>query len=133
MTADFARERNLGIDIDTYESLMQAQKDRARSSSNFSSIIPESLSIDGSTIFLGYAEESAKSNILEIVSSSEKAVDGEINESEEGIIILDQTPFYAESGGQVGDTGQIKCHESIFEVQDTQKKGDHYLHLGFMK
>ena len=53
MTADFARERNLGIDIDTYESLMQAQKDRARSSSNFSSIIPESLSIDGSTIFLG--------------------------------------------------------------------------------
>ena len=63
---------------------------------------------------------------MEIVSSSEKAVDGEINESEEGIIILDQTPF-AESGGQVGDTGQIKCHESIFEVQDTQKKGDHYL------
>ena len=133
MTADFARERNLGIDIDTYESLMQAQKDRARSSSNFSSIIPESLSIDGSTIFLGYAEESAKSNILEIVSSSEKAVDGEINESEEGILILDQTPFYAESGGQVGDTGQIKFQESIFEVQDTQKKGDHYLHLGFMK
>ena len=133
MTADFARERNLGIDIDTYESLMQAQKDRARSSSNFSSIIPESLSIDGSTIFLGYAEESAKSNILEIVSSSEKAVDGEINESEEGILILDQTPFYAESGGQVGDTGQIKFQESIFEVQDTQKKGDHFLHLGFMK
>ena len=133
MTADFARERNLGIDIDTYESLMQAQKDRARSSSNFSSIIPESLSIDGSTIFLGYAEESAKSNILEIVSSSEKAVDGEINESQEGILILDQTPFYAESGGQVGDTGQIKFQESIFEVQDTQKKGDHYLHLGFMK
>ena len=122
MTADFARERNLGIDIDTYESLMQAQKDRARSSSNFSSIIPESLSIDGSTIFLGYAEESAKSNILEIVSSSEKAVDGEINESEEGILILDQTPFYAESGGQVGDTGQIKFHEVNFRGSRYPKK-----------
>ena len=68
--------------------------------------LSQSLSIDGSTIFLGYAEESAKSNILEIVSSSEKAVDGEINESEEGILILDQTPFYAESEA-AGDTGQL--------------------------
>ena len=131
MTADFARERNLTIDEDTYEVLMQKQKERARSSSNFNSIIPESLDIKGETDFLGYESYSSTSNVIEIISNSSSQE--EINEGEEALILLDQTPFYAESGGQVGDTGLIKSNNSIFEVYDTQKKGDHFLHLGHVK
>ena len=131
MTADFARERNLTIDEDTYEVLMQKQKERARSSSNFNSIIPESLDIKGETDFLGYETYSSTSNVIEIISNS--SFQEEINEGEEALILLDQTPFYAESGGQVGDTGLIKSNNSIFEVYDTQKKGDHFLHLGHVK
>jgi len=131
MTADFARERNLTIDEDTYEVLMQKQKERARSSSNFNSIIPESLDIRGETDFLGYESYSSTSNVIEIISNS--SFQEEINEGEEALILLDQTPFYAESGGQVGDTGLIKSNNSIFEVYDTQKKGDHFLHLGHVK
>ena len=131
MTADFARERNLTIDEDAYEVLMQKQKERARSSSNFNSIIPESLDIKGETDFLGYESYSSTSNVIEIISNSSSQE--EINEGEEALILLDQTPFYAESGGQVGDTGLIKSNNSIFEVYDTQKKGDHFLHLGHVK
>ena len=131
MTADFARERNLTIDEDTYEVLMQKQKERARSSSNFNSIIPESLDLKGETDFLGYESYSSTSNVIEIISNS--SFQEEINEGEEALILLDQTPFYAESGGQVGDTGLIKSNNSIFEVYDTQKKGDHFLHLGYVK
>ena len=131
MTADFARERDLTIDEDKYEVLMQKQKERARSSSNFNSIIPESLDIKGETDFLGYESYSSTSNVIEIISNSSSQE--EINEGEEALILLDQTPFYAESGGQVGDTGLIKSNNSIFEVYDTQKKGDHFLHLGHVK
>ena len=131
MTADFARERNLTIDEDKYKILMQEQKERARSSSNFNSIIPESLDVKGETDFLGYESYSSNSNVIEIISNSSSQE--EINEGEEALILLDQTPFYAESGGQVGDTGLIKSDNSIFEVYDTQKKGDHFLHLGHVK
>ena len=71
MTADFAREKNLTVDIDSYNSLMLEQKERARSSSSFNSIIPESLNIEGSTNFLGYESSSLSSNIIEIISNSD--------------------------------------------------------------
>ena len=133
MTADFAREKNLSIDMDSYNSLMLAQKDRARSSSNFSSIIPESLSIKGKTNFVGYESYLSNSKVMEIISDSIKGKINQLTEGEEGLIILDETPFYAESGGQVGDKGHIDSEGAIFEVYDTQKKGDHYLHLGYVK
>ena len=133
MTADFAREKNLSIDIDQYDSLMEEQKERARSSSSFNSIIPESLNIEGKTDFLGYESNSISSSILEIIPSSDVNNDGELSEDEEGMILLKETPFYAESGGQVGDKGLIKSNGSIFDVFDTQKKGDHFLHLGVVK
>ena len=131
MTADFARERNLTIDEDKYKILMQEQRERARSSSNFNSIIPESVDVKGETDFLGYESNSSNSNVIEIIANSSSQE--EINEGEEALILLDRTPFYAESGGQVGDTGFIKSKNSIFEVYDTQKKGDHFLHLGHVK
>ena len=133
MTADFAREKNLSIDIDQYDSLMEEQKERARSFSSFNSIIPESLNLEGKTDFLGYESNSISSSILEIIPSSDVNNDGELSEDEEGMILLKETPFYAESGGQVGDKGLIKSNGSIFDVFDTQKKGDHFLHLGVVK
>ena len=133
MTADFAREKNLTVDIDSYDSLMLEQKERARSSSSFNSIIPESLNIEGSTNFLGYESSSLSSNIIEIISNSDNHINGELTEEQEGLILLNETPFYAESGGQVGDIGFIKTSDSLFEVYDTQKKGDHFLHIGIVK
>ena len=133
MTADFAREKNLTVDIDSYDSLMLEQKERARSSSSFNSIIPESLNIEGSTNFLGYESSSLSSNIIEIISNSDNHINGELTEEQEGLILLNETPFYAESGGQVGDIGLIKTSDSLFEVYDTQKKGDHFLHIGIVK
>ena len=133
MTADFARERDLIVDLDEYEALMLEQKERARSSSNFNTLIPESLNIEGETAFLGYDTDSTSSKIVEIISSSEEVNKDELREGEEGLILLDKTPFYAESGGQVGDKGFIQSDNSLFEVHDTQKKGDQFLHLGHVK
>ena len=133
MTADFAREKNLTVDMDSYNSLMLEQKDRARSSSNFSSIIPESLEIQGRTNFVGYESHQSDAKIMEIISDSNKGKNNELKEGDDGLVILDETPFYAESGGQVGDKGLIESGDAIFEVHDTQKKGDHYLHLGHVK
>ncbi len=131
MTADFARERNLIVDMEMYDSLMLEQKERARSSGNFSSIIPESLNIEGATNFLGYESHVSDSNIVEIFSKTNTKE--EVNEGEEALLLLNQTPFYAESGGQIGDKGYIESADSIFEVYDTQKKGDHFLHIGHVK
>ena len=133
MTADFARERDLIVDLDEYEALMLEQKERARSSSNFNTLIPESLNIEGETAFLGYDTHSTSSKIVEIISSSEEGNKNELREGDEGLILLDETPFYAESGGQVGDKGFIQSDNSLFEVHDTQKKGDQFLHLGHVK
>jgi alanyl-tRNA synthetase len=133
MTADFARERSLSVDIKAYEALMLEQKERARSSSNFNTIIPESLSIEGETDFLGYDTYSTSSKIVEIISHSDTRNKDQLSEGEEGLILLNETPFYAESGGQVGDKGFIQSDNSLFEVHDTQKKGDHFLHLGHVK
>jgi alanyl-tRNA synthetase len=131
MTADFARERNLTVDMEMYDSLMLQQRERARSSGNFSSIIPESLNIEGETNFVGYESHSCDSNIVEIFSKT--STKEEITEGEEALLLLNQTPFYAESGGQTGDKGYIESNNSIFEVYDTQKKGDHFLHIGYVK
>ena len=130
MTADFAREKGLTIDIDLYESLMKEQKERARSSSNFNSLVPEALNIEESTEFIGYKESSSETGILKIITSSKQEC---LEEGQEGILILKKTPFYAESGGQVGDKGKITSGLNIFEVIDTQKQGDIFLHLGTVK
>ena len=133
MTADFAREKGFGIDLEEYNALMLQQKERARSSSNFTSIIPESLNIKGKTKFLGYESNVLTSKIVEIIPTEGSSKDNKITENQEGLIVLEETPFYAESGGQVGDTGYLKKDDAIFEVYDTQKKGDIYLHIGVVK
>ena len=133
MTADFARERNLEVDLNSYEKLMLEQRQRARASSNFAAVLPESVSIKGKTDFLGYTNNSCESNVVELIDSSKGNQSNSLSKQEHGIVFLDKTPFYAESGGQVGDKGKITGKDFIFSVLDTQKVGDHFGHLGIVE
>ena len=105
MTLDLARERGLEVDVDEYRNLMDIQRNRAKEASTFDSILPSSIDLDEETNFLGYQQESAEAQIKLIFkngSEVEKADSGEC------LFISDKTPFYAESGGQIGDSGFIK-------------------------
>ena len=133
MTADFARERNLEVDLNSYEELMLEQRQRARASSNFSAVLPEAISIEGKTEFLGYTDSTCESNVIELIDSSKGNQSNSLFKEEKGIVFLDQTTFYAESGGQVGDKGKIIGKDFIFSVLDTQKVGDHFGHLGIVE
>ena len=130
MTADFARENNLEVNLSEYEDLMLEQRQRARASSNFTAVLPESVSIEGKTKFLGYNAYTCKSNVLEMIDSSKGNQSNSLSKDEKGIVFLDQTTFYAESGGQVGDRGKITGKDFVFSVLDTQKVGDHYRPFG---
>ena len=130
MTADFARENNLKVDLKGYEKSMNKQKERGRGASAFSSILPESLNLEGSTDFVGYENDEVKTKILELVSLSDGKTQEDIKKNEETLVILDKTPFYAESGGQVGDSGALIGDKFEFQVTDTQKIGDHVGHIG---
>jgi alanyl-tRNA synthetase len=133
MTADYARENGLEVDLVKYEELMLLQKERARSSSSFSSVLPESLSIEGSTEFIGYEHTNSNTKIIELINSSKETKSKTLAEDEEGVVILEKTPFYAESGGQIGDKGTISGKGFVFDVLDTQKIGDHHGHFGAVK
>ena len=130
MTADFARENNLKVDLKGYEKSMNKQKERGREASAFSSVLPESLNLKGSTDFVGYENDEVRTKILELVSLSDGKTQEDIKKNEETLVILDKTPFYAESGGQVGDSGALIGDKFEFQVTDTQKIGDHVGHIG---
>ncbi len=128
LTADIARERNLTIDIAGFERAMEAQRTRARSASQFSGGLSEEITIDNETTFCGYEQSQNQATISNIL------VDGEIVEQlvagQQGIIVLDNSAFYAESGGQAGDIGQISTGTSNFDVSDTRKQGKAFAHIG---
>ena len=126
MTIDFARENNLSVDEEEYEKLMDLQKTRAKDSSSFSSLLPSSIEIDEDTNFIGYEETESKSTIKMIFKDGKRVTEVEEGES---AILFDSTPFYAESGGQVGDTGEIKSKNGSCEVFDTKKVGNQHIHL----
>ena len=130
MTADFARENNLKVDLKGYEEAMTKQKERGREASTFGSVIPESLNLKGSTNFVGYEKDEVKAKIVELVSLSDGKAQEKIKKNQEVVVILDKTSFYAESGGQVGDTGVLTGNKFEFEIKDTQKIGDHVGHVG---
>ena len=112
---------------------MSMQRERARSSSAFSSVLAESISISGRTDFLGYDKLATSSKVLAISNSTRGRKDESLSEGEEGVIFLDKTPFYAEAGGQVGDKGSIFRNGHLFNVIDTQKMGDHFGHIGVLQ
>ena len=131
LTADVAREHELDIDREGYEKAMEKQREMARASSSFDIDYNEDVELDGKTEFVGYdALNNDDAKILSII------VDGEMSEQlsdasqPSAMIILDSTPFYAESGGQVGDTGSITTKDAKFNVTNTQKKGNVFVHIG---
>ncbi len=129
LTADYARENNLAIDHAGFEVEMAAQRDRARSASSFGVDYSQNIKLEGQTNFTGYEHLEDKAHILALYHEG-KEVD-QLTAGQEGLIVLDKTPFYAESGGQSGDTGQILASNAVFEVDDTQKQGGNlFLHKG---
>jgi len=125
LTADIARERNLSVDMAGFEQSMEQQRERARAASRFEAKgqMPAELASQlAPTVFLGYeALASRASKVVGIVQAGKQV--GQLAEGEEGLVILDQTPFYAESGGQVGDTGALSNAAGRFDVGDTIKMG----------
>lgn len=129
LTADFAREHNLSVDHAGFEVEMSAQRDRARAGGGFAADYDQDIKHDSSTDFTGYFHLDGSVQIIGLFKQGQP-VDS-LEAGEEGVVILDQTPFYAESGGQAGDTGRIECEGAIFEVFDTQKQGGKlFLHKG---
>ncbi|WP_456090885.1 alanine--tRNA ligase [Neisseria sp.] len=118
LTADICRERNIELDEAGFEREMEAQRARARAAQSFKA--NAQLPYDGQdTEFKGYSERQTESKVLALYKDGEQV--NELNEGEEGAVVIDFTPFYAESGGQVGDVGYIFSGENRFEVRDTQK------------
>ncbi|NID06776.1 alanine--tRNA ligase [Luteibacter jiangsuensis] len=133
LTADIARERDMTVDMEGFERAMGEQRARARAASNFSSkaqLPAEVASALAPTVFTGYDDlELADAKVLAIVRDG-KAVD-RLADGEDAFVLLDRTPFYAESGGQVGDTGTLRNPSGAFAVTDTQKVGGAFFaHFG---
>ena len=128
LTADIAREKKLKIDYVGFEKNMQQQRDRARDASRFGGDYDVALDVKSEGDFIGYDALQGDTTITQIFSGSESVA--ELKQGDEGILFLSATPFYAESGGQVGDTGVIEGLEFQFEVSDTQKKSNAHAHVG---
>ena len=131
LTNDIARENGLEIDMEGYNRCMQEQIARGRSASQFSVDYSEQVNLPGKTEFIGYDHSNTNATVLGIYAEN-NAVD-EIKEGDQVGIILDKTVFYAESGGQVGDTGIIWTETSLFNVVDCKKVGNHFMHFGHLK
>lgn len=132
LTADIARENELTLDMEGFETAMEAQRERARAASHFGSDQQLDISLDGATDFTGYEDLEDESTVIALFQDG-KAVDT-LGGGERGMVILDHTPFYAESGGQVGDVGELRLGKGAFVVADTQKQGgDVYIHKGVFK
>jgi len=120
LTADIALSKNLEVDHAGFEKAMEAQRERARAASHFSIDYGDEIKVEGDTEFSGYESTSDTATVVRLFANN-KSVDV-LNEGEKGIVILDRTPFYAESGGQAGDSGQLILDTNIVTVSDTQKQ-----------
>jgi len=129
LTADIARERNLRIDMPGFEAEMAAQRERARAASHFAAADTTGLTIAGSCEFTGYEREADEAAVTGLFVDG-KAVDS-LQAGDQGIVVLAHTPFYAESGGQVGDRGVLRKQGGVFRVLDTRKQGEGaIIHVG---
>ena len=128
LTADVCRERDITIDEAGFEREMQAQLARAQASSNFGTDYNSVIKVDGSTEFKGYEVTECEATVVALFSNG-KAVEA-IQSGENAVVVLDRTAFYGESGGQVGDSGVITSEICSFEVNDTQKYGQVFGHIG---
>ena len=128
LTADIARERNLTLDMAGFDREMEIQRERARAASQFGSADTGDLQLSDVTEFVGYDSLEDESTVIGII------VDGaqvdQADADQQALVVLDRTPFYAESGGQAGDTGQLIADGVVLDVTDTVKSGDAFLHQG---
>ncbi|EOX8513783.1 alanine--tRNA ligase [Salmonella enterica] len=128
LTADVCRERNIKVDEAGFEAAMEEQRRRAREASGFGADYNAMIRVDSASEFKGYDHLELNGNVTALFVDG-KAVEA-INAGQEAVVVLDQTPFYAESGGQVGDKGELKGAGFTFAVDDTQKYGQAIGHLG---
>lgn len=133
MTTEMAIEQGLKVDTEAFTSEMEKQRERGKQSwkgsdLGFESVFDEIITTAGNTEFLGYEHESAEADVLLLYKETVKSKT--ISEGDRGIIVLNRTPFYGESGGQVGDIGEIVCGNSVFSVEDTKKHNKTHIHIG---
>ena len=128
LTADVCRERNIKVDEAGFDAAMEEQRRRAREASGFGADYNAMIRVDSASEFKGYDHLELNGKVTALFVDG-KAVDA-INAGQEAVVVLDQTPFYAESGGQVGDKGELKGANFSFAVEDTQKYGQAIGHIG---
>ena len=126
LTNDIARERGLTLDLDGYEAAMAAQRQRSQDHAGFKVDYSQSLKVEGETDFLGYELDEVEGAVIAMLVDG-VAVD-RLESGQSGVVILDRTPFYGESGGQVGDCGRLISADGMLDVHDTTKAQGHHLH-----
>lgn len=126
LTNDIARERGLSLDLEGYEAAMAAQRQRSQDHAGFKVDYSQTLNVEGETEFLGYETDQAAGAVVAILVDGVSVKCLEADQS--GVVILDRTPFYGESGGQVGDCGQLVAAGTTVDVTDTTKSQGHHLH-----
>jgi Alanyl-tRNA synthetase len=132
LTADIARERDLTLDEPGFEAAMAEQRARARSASRFSASADTALEVEGEVRFKGYEAVEVSGTVTALFRRDGEALEAveRLEAGQAGAVVLDQTPFYAESGGQIGDRGVLAGDGAHFEVDDTRKAGGQHVHFG---
>ncbi|UYV19765.1 alanine--tRNA ligase [Halomonas qaidamensis] len=131
LTADVCREREVTLDEAGFQRELEAQRERARAASQFGADYSAAIDLEGETQFTGYELLADQATVTAIVDSEGNAL-AALEAGQKGTVVLDRTPFYGESGGQVGDTGYLYVEGGRFQVTDTQKQRGHHLHQGIM-
>lgn len=131
LTEDVGRDRGFTVDHDGFEVEMEKQRKRAREASGFGSEYDSQLKSEQSSVFDGYTRAAFDATVTELFKEGESVT--ELSDGDKGVLVLNKTPFYAESGGQVGDTGTITVGNGEFVVEDTLKLGNAIAHHGFVK
>ncbi len=129
LTADITRERGIAINEEEFDEHMQAQRERARDAGKFDVDYSSVIQVDNPTEFIGY-QQLEENNVSLIALYQDGQTADSLAEGDEGVIVLDRTPFYAEGGGQVGELGEIRTASGVFEVQNTKKSGQAIIHYG---
>lgn len=130
LTADVAREQGLSVDEAGFNAAMTKQREKARAAGNFAADYSKGIDIAGETVFLGYNHLENQGTVKALFKDG-VAVE-QLSAGEQGVVVLDETAFYGESGGQAGDSGFLQAAGVVFQVKDTQKESDNHLHQGVL-
>ncbi|TNG94011.1 alanine--tRNA ligase [Pasteurellaceae bacterium USgator11] len=131
LTADICREKAITIDQAGFDRAMEAQRQQAQAASNFGIDYSNVISVDGETCFEGYSESESLGKVAAIFHDGKEVE--RIQAGQSAVVVLDNTPFYGESGGQIGDTGRLESQSAVFTVKDTQKYGKVFGHIGELR